>query len=295
MAMTPTERYMTKLEAEQKQAGMDLGIHFTDHAFTNDIDQEAAKARAAQWAEAAKNYNDGRANYLSAETQQMGRDGSKSEKQNLNEQYAESLLQQLYSIPTAPGETSANMPSDKWRLIRDLGKRLNDLREEAPELNLPVYDIDRLDPQPILPQLQQQAAMKPQVQPRPAQQPQASSQQPQEPHWTAQLSPVQQQVTARFFADCPDFPRTNEAADKIVDRIGRDFGVYDLDALSNADPQLALNYVKAAHRTCIVEGEYQPQLNQGPPAQYSQPQTEEDNQKWWDMPLSELRASGMRR
>jgi hypothetical protein len=290
ITMSTTAQYMANLEKEnrQKELNSQLGAEFTDARpknFINDINQEAAKQRAQAASSAPRPVG---ADYLSAETRKEHEDLRTQQTQKQNAEYAESLLQQLYSIPTVPGETSANMHSDKWRVLQALSKRLNDLREEAPELNLPVYDMQRLDPQPILPQLQQQAAVKPQAQQQPS-----SSQQPQEQHWTTQLTPVQQQVTSRFFSDCPDFPRTNEAADKVLERIGRDFGVYDLDALSNSDPQLALNYVKAAHRTCIVEGEYQPQLNQG--VQYNQPATqttssEQDYHRLLNMPADESRA-----
>lgn len=68
----------------------------------------------------------------------------------------------------------------------------------------------------------------------------------------------EQSAISDFQMKCPDFPNTDAASDAVIERAMRDFNVTDFDQLSQYQPQLATNYMIAAHRACVAEGTYQP-------------------------------------
>ena len=61
-----------------------------------------------------------------------------------------------------------------------------------------------------------------------------------------------------FKSRCRDFPDTDEASEKAVERAQQDFGIADMDEFAKVNPDVAAKCMEAAHRACVADGVYQP-------------------------------------
>ncbi len=72
------------------------------------------------------------------------------------------------------------------------------------------------------------------------------------------LNQNRQAAIATFHSLCPEYPNTDAASDKLIERVQKDFQIKDFDEFSAINPELAATCLKAAHRDCVAEGLYQP-------------------------------------
>lgn len=64
-----------------------------------------------------------------------------------------------------------------------------------------------------------------------------------------------------FQSKHPEFPNSDEASEKLVERAEKDFQV-DIDALALANPEQAAAVLSAAHLACVNDGTYKPLSSQ---------------------------------
>jgi hypothetical protein len=160
MAKWDRERQQVNLNAEMSQSAAfnpDNKTPFQDHNqfLAEEIRKigEASAERARLTSEQAKEEYDNqiRANILKekelAETQQQRTDLAAAQNAQQNIKRAQEIFQQLNSINLEPyrGMTQDNIPAAVLGRLVQLGQEWNNLRESAPDMNLPPYDPSFLE------------------------------------------------------------------------------------------------------------------------------------------------------
>jgi hypothetical protein len=160
MAKWDRERQQANLNADMSQSAAfnpDNKTPFQDHNqfLAEEVRKigEASAERARLTSEQAKEEYDNqiRANILKekelAETQQQRTDLAAAQNARQNIKRAQEIFQQLNSINLEPyrGMTQDNIPAAVLGRLVQLGQEWNNLRESAPDMNLPPYDPSFLE------------------------------------------------------------------------------------------------------------------------------------------------------